>query len=216
MGSGRSTAAPHEVIADERFQEASLSSTAICARCHAEAQADVVAEWRQTPFADQGITCLECHMPEVEAPSVAGGPVRLRRTHRFLGDKDPTMLRQALDTSIMIGSKGKATVRITNTGAGHSFPAAGTNWFFVNVTVENEAGVVLAEKERGFGTREWIPGYLDFWPFAKVTRIPYGESREIDVDLPSEHGRINVELRYRDWFMVKNQDVVFGSLTQAY
>ena len=216
MGSGRSTVAPHEVIADERFQDASLSSTAICARCHAEAQANVVAEWQQTPFARKGITCLDCHMPKLQAPSVAGGPVRLRRSHRFLSDKNLEMLRQALDTSISVDDSGNATIRVTNIGAGHSFPAAGTNWFFVNVKVANDAGVVLDENERGFGTREWIPGYLNFWPFAIVTRIPYGESRQIDVDLPSEHGRISVELRYRDWFMVKNQDIVFATLTKAY
>jgi len=216
VGPGRSAAAPHEVIVDKRFQDAILTSIAICARCHAEAQFNVVAEWQQTPFARNGITCLDCHMPELEAPSVAGRPARLRRSHRFLGDKDPEMLRKALDISISVNDDGSATVRITNSGAGHSFPAAGTNSLFVNVTVQDDDGLVLEEKERSFGSREWIPGYLDFWPFLKVTKIPYGQSREIEVDLPSEHGSIAVELRYRDWFMVKNQDVVFATLTQAY
>ena len=216
VGPGRSTTAPHAVIADKRFQAGTLSSTGICARCHAEEQANVVAEWQQTTFARDGIGCPECHMPELEAPSIVGGPVRLRRSHRFLGDKNPEMLRQALDTSISVNDNDTATVRITNSGAGHSVPAAGTNWLFVNVRVRDDAGVVREEKERSFGTREWIPGYLDFRPFAKATRIPYGESREIEVDLPSGHGSISVELRYRDWFMVKDKDVVFTSLTQAY
>ena len=216
VGPGRSTAPPHEVIVDQRFQDASLTSIEICARCHAEAQANIVAEWQQTPFARNGITCLDCHMPEVEAPSVAGGPARVRRSHRFPGDKDLEMLRSALDTSISINDDSGAVVRITNSGAGHSFPAAGTNWLFVKVRVQDTTGAVLDEKERSFGTREWIPGYLDFWPFSKVTKIPHGESREINFELPSGHGSIFVELRYRDWFMVKDNDIVFATLTQAY
>jgi hypothetical protein len=216
MGPGRSTGAPHEVIADARFQDSSLTSTAICARCHAEAQADVVADWQRTPLARQGITCADCHMPAVNAPAVAGGPVKLRRSHRFRGDKDQDMLREALETSITVHDGDRATVRITNNGAGHSVPAAGTNWLFVNVTVRDAEGVVRQEQERRFGTREWIPGYLDFWPFLKVTKIPHGASRAIDVDLPSDHGSIVVELRYRDWFMQKDQDIVFASASEAY
>ena len=75
---------------------------------------------------------------------------------------------------------------------------------------------MIGEKERSFGTLELIPGYLDFWPFLKVTRIPHGESREINVNLPPAHGSIYVELRYRDWFMVKDKDIVFATLTQPY
>jgi len=216
VGSGRSTVAAHEVIADERFQDTSLASVTICASCHAEAKANVVAEWQQTPYARDGIGCPDCHMPELEAPSVAGGPVRLRRSHRFSADKDLDMLRRALDTSINVNDNGTATVRITNSGAGHSVPAAGTNWLFLKVEVQDELGVVIRKKERSFGTRETIPGYLDFRPFVKATRIPYGESRKIEVDLPSGHGNISVELRYRDWFMVKDKDVVFATSAQAY
>lgn len=216
VGPGRSTGAPHEVIVDARFQDAGLTSVEICGRCHAEAQANVVAEWQQTSFARRGIACPDCHMPEVEAAVVSGGPVKARRSHRFRGDKDPDMLRQALDTDISVRDDGSATVRITNSGAGHSVPAAGTNWLFVNVKVRDAEGILIEEQEREFGTREWIPGYLDFWPFHKVSRIPHGESREIDLDLPAQHGSILVELRYRDWFMLQDQDIVFATFAQAY
>ena len=217
VGSGRSTEAPHEVIEDERFRNPSLASTAICAHCHAEAaQANVVEEWQQTPFARTGITCLDCHMPEVRAPSTVAGPIRVRRSHRFSGDKDPAMLRRAVDASIQLGNNGNATVSVTNHGAGHSFPAAGTNMFFVHVTVQDQTGQVVKVKEQSFGTREWIPGYLDFWPFMKITKIPHGATREVEIELPSDHGRISVELRYRDWFMLKDDDIVFATLTKTY
>lgn len=216
VGAGHSTSAPHEVIVDPRFGDASLTSVAICAHCHAEAQANVVAEWQQTDFARNGITCLDCHMPMLEAPSVAGGPDRLRRSHRFAADKDPDMLRRALNTYIDIDGERRAIVRITNSGAGHSVPAAGTNWLFVDVTVKNDAGKILREQERRFGTREWVPGYLDFWPFLKVTRIPHGESRTIEIDLPTDHGSISVELRYRDWFMLNDRDIVFSTMTKGF
>jgi len=216
-GPGRSVAAPHEVVVDDRFRDPMLASNTLCARCHAEAaQADVVQEWRQTPFASRGIACPDCHMPKVTAPSVVAGPPRERRSHEFLGDKDANMLRRALDASIRIAGDRTAIVRVTNTGAGHSFPAAGTNWLIVKLQVRDAAGQTVGEAERRFGTKEWIPGYLDFWPFLQVTKIPHGESREVALGLPAGQGTIAAELRYRDWFALTDQDIVFATLTETY
>jgi hypothetical protein len=217
LGPGRSTDAPHEVIEDERFRDGLLGSTAVCARCHEEAgkHARTVTDWQRTPFARDGVTCLHCHMPEIEAPSVAGGPARRRRSHRFPGDKSEEMLRRALNSSILMDD-GRAIVRITNDRVGHSLPASGMNWLLVKVTARDETGRRLEEAEGAFGTREWVPGYLDFWPFLHVTKIPHGESRDIVVELPPVHGHVVAEFRYRDWFAVKDRDVVFARVTKPY
>ncbi len=217
VGAGRSTG-PHEVIADERFRDLALASLAICARCHDERaeHAQTVRRWSETPFARDGVTCLHCHMPEVEAPSVPGGPVRRRRSHRFPGDKDVAMLQRALNATIVISEDRRAVVRITNDRMPHPFPASGLNWLIVRVQVRDERGRALDEVERGFGTREWIPGYLDFWPFLHVSKIPYGETREIRVSLPAGHGSVAAEFRYRDWFALESTETVFAHLEQPY
>lgn len=209
---------PHETVGDERFRDPVLASTAICAKCHNEPleHARTVEVWQRTELARQGLTCLHCHMPFVEAPVVAGGAARVRRSHRFPGDKDIEMLRTALNAAIDVATPGKAVVSIVNDRVGHSFPAAGTNSLIVRVTVRNETGTVVEEVERDFGTREWIPGYLDFWPFVRVTKIPAGEERAIAVRVPSGHGTISAEFRYRDWFAITDSDLVFARIVETY
>jgi hypothetical protein len=64
--------------------------------------------------------------------------------------------------------------------------------------------------------KELLPGYLDFWPFLQDSRIPDGESRDIRVELPSDHGLVSVEFRYRDFFGVENRDIVFSTMAKAY
>jgi hypothetical protein len=217
LGPGRSVDAPHEVIEDERFRDAALTSTTLCARCHEEASehARTVTDWLGTRFARDGVTCLHCHMPDTEAPVVAGGLPRRRRSHGFPGDKSEEMLRKALNASILMEGD-TAIVRITNDRVGHALPASGMNWLLVRVAVRDETGRLLDEAEGAFGSREWIPGYLDFWPFLKTTKIPFGESRDIVVGLPPGHGHVSAEFRYRDWFTVKDKDVVFATTTSAY
>jgi hypothetical protein len=218
VGPGRFVKAPHEVIPDERFLNAVLTSTGICARCHDE-QTDcgrIVTEWSTTRFAADGVTCLHCHMPETEGPLIVDGPPRARRSHTFVGDKSEEMLRKALNASILLPDKQTAVVRITNDRVGHSLPASGMNWLLVQVQVHDESGRLVQEVEQGFGTREFLPGTLDFWPFRQITKIPYGESREIHVEIPPGRGLVSAEFRYRDWFSVKDQDVVFSNLARTY
>lgn len=216
-GRGRDVGATHEVIADERFRDPMAASLSICAACHEEAEhAKTVTAWRQTVFAANGVSCLDCHMPGLRAPSVDGGPVRPRRSHRFPGDKDATMLRKALNASVGITADGRAMIRLVNDRVGHSFPAAGTNSLVVKVAVRDRKGNVVRAVDREFGTQERLPGYLDFWPFLRVSKIPYGATREIVVSLPPGPGSVTAEFRYRDWATITDRDALIGTITRRY
>ncbi|MDH3640000.1 MAG: multiheme c-type cytochrome [Gammaproteobacteria bacterium] len=217
-GPGRNTDAPHEKRTDKRFLEPELASTGLCAHCHEEqeGQGRVVTAWRHSKFAAEGVTCVDCHMPETNAPITTSGAPRLRRSHRFPGDKDPEMLSKALNASVEVTEDKRALVRIINDRVGHDFPAAGTNSLIVKVTIEDGSGQVLYVEEHSFGTIESIPGYLDFWPFHQVSRIPYGEHRDIVAQLPATHGKVIVQFRYRDWFAITDKDVVFATITRNY
>jgi len=219
LGPGGQGGGAHEATEDRRFRDPVMATTMICAACHDEPaeHARTVESWRSTQFAKDGVTCLHCHMPEVEAPAVTGGPKRLRRSHSFIADKDPRMLRGALNASItLVTETREAIVRITNDRMGHSFPASGMNSLIVDVAVQNESKQAVMTVRRTFGTRELIPGYLDFWPFAKVSKIPYGESRELRVELPTGHGVVSAEFRYRDWFALRDRDLTFARIEKAY
>lgn len=218
VGPGRFVAAPHPVIPDDRFRDPALTSEALCAACHEEpgGLAPVVSDWRASRFASEGITCLDCHMSEVEAPIVSGGPPRRRRSHAFPGDKDLAMLQRAVNASLTISPDRRAVLRLVNDRVGHALPAAGTNSLRVEIRVADADRRTVRVVEQSFGTIEMIPGYLDFWPFRVVTKIPAGETREVAAPLPPGPGTVTAEVRYRDWFAVTDRDRVVESLALAF
>ncbi len=195
-GSGRHPTSAHEVLPDPRFQDAALASETLCRTCHSAA----VRAWRTTRFAAEGVTCLDCHMPPTTAASVTGGPERPRRSHRFLGDKDPALLAEAVHASLAITPERKARFRITNDRVGHFFPSGG-NWLSVKYRAYDRAGRLLREEAEVFGKEE--PLVLDFRPFNSDRRIPSGERREVFFSLPEGHGTVEAIVQYHDWMRTK-------------
>ena len=196
MGSGRLPAAEHATFEDARFRDPALASDALCGTCHRS----TVEAWKKTRFPAAGITCLDCHMPSVEASAVAGGPPRSRRSHRFPADKDETMLAGAVNATLDVTPDRRARFRLTNDRVGHYFPSGG-NWLSVRLEARDESGRVLAERVEVFGREEAL--LLDFWPFNQDARIPAGELREILFSLPDGHGSVRAVVRYHDWMKTR-------------
>lgn len=196
VGAGRHPTAAHETTADRRFQEPALVADTLCRTCHRA----TVEAWKRTKFAAAGVTCLDCHMPPTRAASVAAGPERPRRSHRFLGDKDPAMLEKAVNASLTITADRKARFRITNDRVGHYLPSGG-NGLSVEFKTSDASGRILTEELEGFGKDEAL--LLDFWPFNIDNRIASGERREILVPLPEGRGTVEAVVRYHDWMRTK-------------
>lgn len=192
VGSGKRPSAVHETLADVRFQKPAVTSERLCGTCHSA----TVAAWEQSRLGRNGATCLDCHMPEITAPSVAGGPPRARRSHRFLGDKDQSMLEKGLDASLEIGPDRKAHVRIVNDRVGHLYPSGG-NWVSVRLTARDDSGLTRAEVMEAFGKEEAL--VLDFWPFNIDRRLRFGERKEFVLALPDGHGTVEAVVRYHKW-----------------
>jgi hypothetical protein len=190
-GAGHRPTAQHATIADRRFQDPLLTSDALCGPCHRA----TVNAWKATKLAADGVTCLDCHMPRVSAPSVAGGVPRLRRSHLFAADKNDAMLGRAVNASFDIDG-GHARLRITNDRVGHYFPS-GANWIIVKFKASDRAGRPLREEQAAFGRKE--DPFLDFWPFNGDERIAFGDHKDIDFALPPGHGTVEAAIRYHDW-----------------
>lgn len=99
-------------------------------------------EWAQSPWADEGVTCQDCHMsrePGVIGPytgtAAPGAPERPNiysmtfvGAQVELGDETAAtaLLRSAAEVSLevpeIMGEKAEAIVTVTNTGAGHDLP----------------------------------------------------------------------------------------------
>lgn len=202
VGSGRLPANEHASSADARFQDPAVASDALCGTCHRS----TVEAWKRTSFRAAGITCLDCHMPGLEAPAVAGGPPRQRSSHRFPADKDETMLARAVNATLDVTPGHLARFRLTNDRVGHYFPSGG-NWLSVRLEVRDDTGRVRAERVGLFGREEAL--LLDFWPFNKDNRIPSGERREILLSLPEGHGTVRAVVRYHDWMRTKRSIATF-------
>lgn len=206
VGAGRRPTPEHETIADRRFAVPALTVETVCRTCHRA----TVETWKQTRFAADGVTCLDCHMPEESAASVTGGPVRRRRGHRFAGDKDSAMLERAVRATLAITADRQARVRLANDQVGHHLPSGG-NWLSIEFRAYDLAGRTLQERRDGFGKDEAL--VLDFWPFNRDRRIPPGEQRELLFPLPKGRGTVEVVVRYHDW--MKTERVV-QTLEAAY
>lgn len=195
-GSGRRSTAAHETIADRRFQDPAHASETLCGTCHRS----TAEAWRGTKLAREGVTCLDCHMPRVNAPSVAGGPERERRSHGFPADKDDVMLRRGINASLRTTGDGKAIFRIVNDRVGHHLPSGG-NFISVRLEARDGGGRVVREEVLVYGKDEAL--LLDFWPFDRDERIPPGEEREVVFALPEGHGVVEAVVRYHDWMRTR-------------
>ena len=195
-GSGRRPTTDHETIADARFQTPAATADALCRTCHRT----TVEAWKNTKLAAGGVTCLDCHMPMLTAPSVRGGPQRVRRSHRFMADKDPATLIAAVNASLEIAAGRQARLRITNDRVAHHLPSGG-NWLSVHFKAYDSSGRMLTEQKSAIGRDEAL--LLDFWPFNKDNRIAFGEQRQMLFPLPDGHGSVEAVIRYHDWMRVK-------------
>lgn len=206
VGSGRRSTEAHKIVADPRFQNASVTSGSFCVTCHLSA----VKSWQQTRYATEGTTCLDCHMPYVKAPSVVGGPERVRRSHRFLADKDLVMLKSAMSGTLQITPDRKVRMLVANTGVGHFLPSGG-NWLLVYLKMYDSSNRLVDVRRETLGRDETL--LLDFWPFNADSRIPAGKQKEIVVPLAAQHGRVEAMVRYWDWMHVVK---TIWRQTQAY
>jgi thiol-disulfide isomerase/thioredoxin len=154
-------------------------------------------EWKASAYAAKGVQCQSCHMPE--------------RQHLWRGIHAPQMVRSGVDIEVTLapGSHGRgerldATVKITNSGAGHHFPTYVTPKVMVRAYLMDSAGQADMEtlQEAAIG-REVS---LDMSSELYDTRIPAGESLSVEYSqiIPDEGMRLKVEvIVYPDHFYTR-------------
>ncbi|MDX8402268.1 MAG: hypothetical protein R8K47_06510, partial [Mariprofundaceae bacterium] len=161
---GRQDAPAHGGFTATKDFEASQ----FCASCHQFPQSmaingkplqNTIEEWKQSPFARQGVTCQQCHMPD--------------RRHEFRGIHDPDMVRKGLDFKLERRG-GDAVLTITSRWIGHAFPTYVTPKIIVRAEAVDAGGVVLRAWQWEI-VREVY--YSDGWQEKRDTRLMPGERR---------------------------------------
>ncbi|QDU67894.1 multiheme c-type cytochrome [Engelhardtia mirabilis] len=91
-----------------------LTSPNLCGGCHN--QHKTVDQWRGSKWAEQGIDCIDCHMPFRDGDPSKG------RDHSMHGGSSLDNLHKAVELRGML-EDGHWVVEVENVGTGHSFPA---------------------------------------------------------------------------------------------
>ena len=123
---------PHGgVIRTEFFEDSRF-----CAGCHqfgpggaapnGKPLENTFAEWEASRYADEGVSCQSCHMPD--------------RQHLWRGIHDPAMVRSGVTIEWLEGTGAGSDIglRIINTGTGHRFPTYATPEILVRIELLGE------------------------------------------------------------------------------
>jgi cytochrome c554/c'-like protein len=120
-------------------------------------------EWKNGPYAAQGIQCQQCHMPD--------------RRHLWRGIHDPEMVKEGVTIDLQlsqaayrVGEKLEATLTLMNSGVGHYFPTYVTPKVVLRIQLLDPNGQVITES-----VKEEIVGRqvtLDLDREIADTRIP--------------------------------------------
>jgi hypothetical protein len=182
-----------------------LRTTEFCGNCHNEMNPFGVMvkstqlEWKEGPYAKEGVHCQECHMPRGEYQmALMGKKYSDMRLHLFHGAHDPGKVRGTIELriepDIRLAEPGETvvfTVALFNQKTGHQFPTGSVEdriaWLDVEATDAKGKTYHLDVDKKGFEGEEYtISGnYLAYQDLAiplKLTDfkgvqrdgIPYG------------------------------------------
>jgi len=110
-----------------------IESSEMCGACHMSVWPTnglpidwTYPEWRESAWAERGVTCQDCHMETYTGQAAPGAPVRdtLHR-HNFPGRDDLEMVRSTASLDIDLDTVSDPivlTVTVENRAAGHAFP----------------------------------------------------------------------------------------------
>jgi hypothetical protein len=162
-----------------------LARVEFCAPCHD--QHKTVEQWRATEYAQQGIGCLECHMP------FRNGDPNQGRDHTMHGGHDIETVRRAVTFDAARGADG-VVARVTNSGAGHHFP-----------TDERSRAADVFWRPLGpdgAGAGPWRFAYRFRSPYRHEvdlvdTLLPAKQTKEVAITDPDARGRVEVALFYK-------------------
>jgi hypothetical protein len=153
-----------------------LGQAEFCGTCHNEKSPYGVwvkstqLEWKEGPYAKEGVKCHDCHMTYAEGYSAAmGNKYPDVRQHLFHGAHDPGKVRGTIELRIHPdireaepGDRVKFTVALFNQKTGHKFPTGSVEdrIVWMHVQAVDAAGKVyhLTVDKKGFAGEEYTIG----------------------------------------------------------
>ncbi len=207
--------APHDgFVARDEYRDAGF-----CTACHdfkpgqksleGKLLQETWSEWAVSRYAEEGVSCQDCHMPEGR--------------HLWKGIHDPDMVRSALTATLSADATapGGYILSVTNSGAGHRLPTYTTPQLTLVVEQLGADGTVLpGSAQEGAIARRVKP---DLTTELFDTRLLPGESHVLTYRVPRQPGAVSVRARiacwpdeaYRRFYEIKLRDPAYGPLGRA-
>lgn len=206
---------PAHQIAYSPLQTSSL----LCARCHEYVNKNGVSilstysEWKEGPYAKDGVQCQDCHMPLVKGVVVSPEVKEVRREeinlHLLAGGHSITQLKKAMKLEIVniekFDSQVKVTLELINRGSGHMVPSGiPSRRLVLTVTAQGALGQKVRESliyEKILVDKDGTRIYKDSDVFTKSTlvskdnRIAPKEARREVITLPFPEKRGDIVVR---------------------
>ena len=166
-GEGNDTPA-HRIAKNEFFK-----TTELCGTCHNEESPFGVwvkstqLEWKEGPYAKEGVRCQDCHMPAAPfQTAIMGKTYPDARLHLFHGAHDPGKVRGTVELRIQPdirdaepGETVVFTVALFNQKTGHKFPTGSVEdrilWLQVEATDAKGNTHILPVDKKGFEGEEY-------------------------------------------------------------
>ena len=158
----------HKIVTRDVFR-----TTELCGICHNEKNPFGVwvkstqLEWKEGPYAAQGVPCQDCHMPRGRyLNAIMGKPYDDSRLHLFHGGHDKGKVRGTIEVRIEPdareaepGETVTFTVALFNAKTGHKFPTGSVEdrILWLNVEATDSKGNVyhLSVDKKGFEGEEY-------------------------------------------------------------
>ena len=185
---------PYDDVHDPDTYLPLISESQYCAPCHqfsfwGTPIYESFDEWLASPYADEGVTCQDCHMPPTgdtyfALPEVGGleRPPESIPSHLDLGASSVALLQNTVELAVSAEARLGlilVTVTITNTEAGHHVPTDFPGRHMIlTVAARDQQGRALAQRSGPVvpawgGAQAGLPGTA----YAKVLRdVRSGES----------------------------------------
>ena len=159
---------PHHDTVENEF----IKTSEFCGTCHNEKSPydawvkSTHLEWKEGPYAEQGVQCQDCHMPKAKGRSAKMGQEGMIAQHLFHGAHDPGKLNGAielrmnpLEREIPYDAAAVVNVQLFNGKCGHKVPTGSVEdrIMWLDVTATDSAGRTwhLPVDAKGFEGEEY-------------------------------------------------------------
>ena len=180
--------APHATTHDPSMR----NGMGVCVRCHVTGATDEVSvgnpnictTMNEIEAGNIKPNCIDCHMPEITRPLVAGYPARKGRHHYWRGGHDPQMVSKDLDITIEQKSRKKNhyvyAIQLTNVGTHHKLPT-GTPDRHIVITMnllDKDNRVVKTDTHKVIRRILWRPIVIQL----SDNRLEFNKTQTIEFD----------------------------------